>query len=93
MSKKLLIKCNEATTICDKSQYGEASNFDKVRLSIHNFLCHRCKLYTEQNKIMTKVFNVHLHEHKVSDKSLCDDDKNVLQKALEKEIESLKTDN
>lgn len=83
MSKKILIKCDEATSICDKNQYGEASSFDKIRLSIHNFLCHRCKLYTEQNKIMTKVFNVHLHEH--SDKKLGDNDKEALQKALEKE--------
>jgi len=87
MSRKILIKCDEATTICDKNQYNEASNFDKMRLSLHNFLCHRCKLYTEQNKIMTKIFNVHLHEH--PNELLDDEDKEVLQKALEEEIKKL----
>jgi hypothetical protein len=87
MSKKILIKCDEATTICDKSQYGEASAFDKMRLSLHNFLCHRCKLYTEQNKVMTKILKVHLH--KPTEQHLCDSDKETLQKALEEEIKNL----
>ena len=84
MSKKLLIKCDEATSICDKTQYGEASRFDKIRLSIHNFLCHRCKLYSEQNAIMTKILKIHKHKHE--DEQLCDADKENLQKALEKEM-------
>ena len=84
MSKKILIKCDEATSICDKSQYGEASTFDKMRLGIHNFLCHRCKLYSDQNAIMTKLFNVHLHKNK--EQHLCSSDKEKLQKALEKEM-------
>ena len=87
MSKKILIKCNEATTICDKSQYGEASTFDKMRLSLHNFLCHRCKLYTEQNKVMTKIFKVHLHKH--PEEHLCNEDKEALQKKLEEEMKNL----
>ena len=87
MSKKILIKCDEATTICDKSQYGEATTFDKMRLSLHNFLCHRCKLYTEQNKVMTKIFKVHMH--KPVEQHLCDADKGALQKALEEEMKDL----
>ena len=87
MSKKILIKCNEATTICDKSQYGEASTFDKMRLSLHNFLCHRCKLYTEQNKVMTKIFKVHMHE--TTEQHLCSSDKEALQKVLEEEMKNL----
>ena len=86
MSKKIMIKCDEATSICDKSQYGEASTFDKIRLSLHNFLCHKCKLYTEQNKVMTKIFKVHLHNH---EDHLCDEDKDALQKTLEKELKNL----
>jgi len=87
MSKKILIKCDEATTICDKSQYGEASTFDKMRLSLHNFLCHRCKLYTEQNKVMTKIFKVHMH--KPTEQHLCDADKDALQKVLKEEMNNL----
>jgi len=38
MRKKLMISCDEATTICDKNQYGEASNWDKLRLNFHLLL-------------------------------------------------------
>ena len=88
MRKKILIKCDEATSICDKNQYGEASTFDKMRLSIHNFLCHRCKLYSEQNTIMTKILNVHSHKH--AEQHLETKEKETLQKALEEEMKNLK---
>ncbi len=84
MSNKILIKCDEATTICDKTQYGEASLFDRFRLALHNFLCKRCHLYSEQNKILTKIFKAHTHTH--IENHLCDEDKNELKKALEKEL-------
>ena len=84
MSKKILIKCDEATSICDKSQYNEASIFDKFRLSIHNFLCKRCKLYSSQNAIMTKLLKV--HKNKAQEQNLCSADKDELQKAIEKEL-------
>lgn len=87
MSKKILIKCNEATSICDKIQYSEASIFDKIRLSIHNFLCHRCKLYSEHNSTMTKLFKVNLKKKK--EQHLCSSDKEALQKALEKEMNNI----
>ncbi len=87
MSKKILIKCDEATTICDKNQYCEASTFDKLRLSIHNFLCHRCRLYSEQNATMTKLFKTHLKKN--SEQHLCKSDKDDLQKSLEKELNNI----
>ncbi|MEE9349713.1 MAG: hypothetical protein V3U80_06670 [Flavobacteriaceae bacterium] len=86
MSKRILIKCNEATSICDKTQYGEASRFDKIRLLLHNFLCHRCKLYSEQNKLMTKIFKV--NKEKCTEHKLCTSDKEAMQDALDKEITS-----
>ena len=85
MSKKLIIKCNEATSICDKTQYGESSTFDKLRLSIHNFLCHKCKLYSEQNKVMTKFFKVNL-DKKHSSKCLHNSEKEKMEKDLQKEL-------
>ena len=89
MSKKILIKCDEATSICDKTQYNEASTFDKMRLSIHNFLCHRCNLYSEHNRIMTKLFKVHLHKSG-TEQRLCSSDKEDLQEALQKEMGNAK---
>ncbi|HFS66922.1 MAG TPA: hypothetical protein ENK67_01770 [Flavobacteriia bacterium] len=64
MPKKIIINCDEATQICDKNQYCQASNFDKIRLSIHNILCKKCRLYSEQNNLMTRLFKVHLHPEK-----------------------------
>lgn len=62
MKKKLMINCNEATSICDQSQYGEASFIDKIRLQIHLFLCKNCSLYSVQNKVMSNFFKTHLNQ-------------------------------
>ncbi len=80
MQKKIFINCNEATEICDKSQYCEASTMDKIKLSIHNFLCKKCHLYSEQNTLMTKIFKVHIHTEK---KHLLDDEKEAIKKVIE----------
>ena len=40
------ISCDEATKICDKSQYKEASFLDKVKLNFHLILCKKCGKYT-----------------------------------------------
>jgi hypothetical protein len=86
MSKKVIINCNEATTICNKNQYREASTLDKLKLSFHNFLCKKCKLYSEQNAFMTKLFKVHLHKSD-KEKHLCTEDKETLQKEIKKELQ------
>lgn len=56
MGKKFLINCDEATTICDKNQYGESSLYDKIRLGLHLAICRPCKKYTKQNTMMTRLF-------------------------------------
>lgn len=83
MSKKILISCNEATEICDKNQYCEASTFDKIRLGIHNFLCKKCHLYSEQNTLMTKLFKTHVHPEK---DHLKETEKEELKKLLEEQL-------
>ncbi|MDF1516443.1 MAG: hypothetical protein RQ864_08320 [Lutibacter sp.] len=47
------LTCDEATAICDKNQYKEASLWEKIKLGIHLFLCKKCGLYAKQNKIMS----------------------------------------
>lgn len=83
MSKKVMINCDEATTLCDKSQYCEATFWDKIRLQMHLFLCKRCGLYSEQNKVMTRIFNIHLCRE---DKKLADSDKENIKMELEKQM-------
>lgn len=50
------LSCDEATTICDKSQYGESTFWEKVKLNLHILLCGKCGLYTKQNKMMSKCY-------------------------------------
>ena len=47
------LTCDEASAICDKSQYNEASFWEKTKLKVHLFLCKKCGLYAKQNKIMS----------------------------------------
>lgn len=84
MSKKVMIDCDKATSICNKNQYCEVSFLDKLKLVMHNFLCKRCKLYSEQNTFMTKLFKTHLQKEKAT--KLCNQEKENLKKNLEKEI-------
>ncbi|HEY9169739.1 MAG TPA: hypothetical protein VIN72_09645 [Lutibacter sp.] len=50
------LTCDEATAICDKNQYNEASLWEKIKLGIHLILCKRCGLYSKQNKVMSTCF-------------------------------------
>lgn len=75
---KFNMNCDEATTICDKNQYGEASLIEKIHLTFHLFFCKYCRAYTRQNNIMTKLFGKYLDS--------CDGSER-LTKAEKKELE------
>ena len=57
MSKKkgLFLSCDEANHTCDKTQYKEASFWEKVRLNIHLIYCRACRKYTQNNSKLTKL--------------------------------------
>jgi hypothetical protein len=57
---KFRTTCDEATTICDKSQYGEATFFEKIKLNIHFLICKICGLYSKQNTEMSKMYKMKL---------------------------------
>lgn len=84
---KFNISCDEATTICDKNQYGEASLSEKISLNIHLLICKFCKQYTKQNTLMTQIFGKHLSpcdgSEKLSDEAKAELEKN-LKEALKK---------
>lgn len=85
MNNKFFINCDEATAICNKNQYKEASFGEIVKLKLHFFICKKCGLYSYQNTILTKVCDQHLHkceaEHKLSEK-----EKELLQTEIVKKI-------
>ena len=81
MSNKLKISCDEATTICDKNQYGEASVWEKMKLIFHLAYCKYCSKYSKQNTLMTELFGKHLRP--------CDDGRTLpeeVKKKIEKEL-------
>ncbi len=56
MAHKFFINCDKATTICDKSQYKEASFFEIVQLKLHFLFCKVCALYSKQNTFLSKLY-------------------------------------
>lgn len=84
---KLFISCDEATTICDKNQYGEASISDKFKITLHMVMCKVCKCYSSQNTIMTKMFGNHSNNVCKKEKFLSDEDKMIMDKSLKEKME------
>ncbi|MCF7561186.1 hypothetical protein L3X39_11105 [Sabulilitoribacter multivorans] len=59
MSKvKIIMSCDEANHTCDKTQYKEASFWEKVKLNIHLIYCRACRDYTKNNTKLTKKIKV-----------------------------------
>ena len=84
MFKKLRITCNEATTVCDKSQYGEASFLEKIKLIWHLFKCKVCSLYVSQNKTLTRVCKLKASDCKKKSNCLSTVEKELIKENLSK---------
>ncbi len=52
---KIIIPCDEANHVCDKTQYKEATLWEKVKLNIHLIYCSACRKYTKNNTKLTKL--------------------------------------
>lgn len=58
MKKRFLfITCEEAMHICDKSQYDEASTWEKLKLNIRLSWCRVTRAYFKRNSKLTEVVN------------------------------------
>lgn len=56
MRKKFLfINCDEAKHICDKVQYGEASGWERLKLSLRLCWCGITKSYSNKNNKLTEA--------------------------------------
>lgn len=57
MSKKrsIFIACEEANHNCDKSQYNEATLWEKIKLNFHLIYCRACREYSKNNQKLTKL--------------------------------------
>ncbi len=68
---KIFVKCSEANHTCDKSQYNEATFWEKVKLNIHLLYCRACRKYTARNRKLTKLMkNPEIRTLNTSEKNL-----------------------
>ena len=52
---KIKIPCEKANHVCDKTQYKEASLWEKIKLNIHLIYCRACRDYTKNNSKLTRT--------------------------------------
>lgn len=50
---KFIFRCNEASHICDKTQYKESSFWEVFKLQLHLIYCKTCRKYTKNNLKLT----------------------------------------
>jgi len=76
----LFVNCDEAQHICDKAQYGEATDWEKAKLKLRLFYCHVTKTYSRKNTKLTET----IESSKVQ--CLKAEERNKLQSEFEKEL-------
>ena len=84
MFRRLKITCDQATSICNKSQYGAATLLDKLKLNIHFLGCKFCSLYTKQNTMLTTLYKRHAKNYKGTKFCMSKEEKEILKKELGK---------
>ncbi len=51
----MMISCEKAATICNKTQYREATFVEKLKLRYHLFMCKTCSKFSKQNTELTTI--------------------------------------
>lgn len=51
----LFISCEEAKHICDKSQYGDSTLWERIKLTMRYMWCRITKDHVKRNKKLTKA--------------------------------------
>ncbi|MCL6264892.1 hypothetical protein [Flagellimonas myxillae] len=74
------ISCEEAATICNKSQYKEAGLWETIKLRFHIFTCKTCAKFTKKNKTLTTLCD------KANLNTLSEAEKKVMKKDLEQRL-------
>jgi hypothetical protein len=50
-----MTSCEKAATICNKTQYREASFIEKMKLQFHLLMCKTCPDFSKQNSKLTAL--------------------------------------
>ncbi|SNZ01543.1 hypothetical protein [Flagellimonas pacifica] len=74
------ISCEEASTICNKSQYKEAGFWEIMKLKLHILMCKTCAKFTKQNTALTSLCE------RAGLNTLSESDKEAMKKDLEKHL-------
>ncbi|WP_430411957.1 hypothetical protein [Kordia sp.] len=77
---KFFISCEEAKHICDKTQYGEANFWEKVKLNVRLSWCRITRAYSGNNSKLTKL----IKESKIE--VIENDKKTEMQRKLQEEM-------
>ena len=75
-----MISCDKAATICNKTQYREATFLEILKLRFHLFMCKNCSKATEQNTKLTILCE------KAKLRSLSDQEKLAMKEQLNKQV-------
>ena len=75
-----MISCEKATTICNKTQYGESSFIEKIKLRYHLLVCKTCRALTKKNTEFTSICD------KANLQTLSEKQKEEMKKALQQKI-------
>jgi len=76
------LSCDDATAICDKSQYGEISIWNKIKLGLHLVVCRKCVLYSKQNNVLSNCYKNHQEFEKKRECCLSDGEKKCMDEKL-----------
>lgn len=74
------ISCEEASNICNKSQYKEAGFWQVLKLRIHILTCRTCAKFVKKNTMLTSLCE------KANLTTLSESDKETMRKDLEKHL-------
>lgn len=74
------ISCEEASNICNKSQYKEAGFWEILKLRVHILMCKTCAKFTKENTAFTSLCE------RAGLNVLSENEKEAMKKDLEKHL-------
>ncbi|HDO26801.1 MAG TPA: hypothetical protein ENH02_01665 [Bacteroidetes bacterium] len=85
--EKIMLDCDHATYLVTKRDYESLNCIQKMQLKLHLASCKFCRMFAEQNKIISETINdikvvdrEHLHVH------LNEEQKSKLKKTIESDL-------
>jgi len=72
--------CEKAATICNKTQYREATFIEKLKLQFHLIMCKTCSAFSKQNSEFTTLCE------KANLQTLSEQEKNKMKEKLQNKL-------